>query len=224
MATDVLPTASSNPILASCAEPTRDALLAAGEVREFHPGFLLIEDGAPAGVALFPLSGSLQMSKATRRGRRQIFCNPGAHSCGGICLLALSERAVAEVRGATRGTLLVVPRSALLPLTHRDPVLCQASWHSASSCMAHLSDLVAQLSFNTVAERVAVALVSGTQADGDLVRLTQSALAAEVGTTREVVARCLAGFQAEGVIRLGRGRITVLDRERLRSQHQYDTA
>jgi len=47
------------------------------------------------------------------------------------------------------------------------------------------------------------------------VRLTQADLAAEVGTTREVVARCLAGFQLDGLIRLGRARITVLDRDGL---------
>ena len=54
-----------------------------------------------------------------------------------------------------------------------------------------------------------------TEKDGDLVRLTQSDLAAEVGTTREVVARCLAGLQQDGHIRLGRARITVLNRQGL---------
>ncbi len=81
--------------------------------------------------------------------------------------------------------------------------------------MAHLSGLVTQLSFNKVAERVVLALLDNTEKDGDLVRLTQADLAAEVGTTREVVARCLAGLQADGLIRLGRARITVLSREGL---------
>lgn len=210
---------SDNAVLSACATSTRADLLSSGEVHEFQPGSLLIKDGAPAGVALFPLNGSLQMSKATQRGRRQVFCNPVAHACGGICLLALHERALADIRGATPGSVLVVPQAELVRLAHEDPVLCRAAWLSASTCMAHLSDLVTQLSFNTVAERVAVALVSGTQADGDLVRLTQAELAAEVGTTREVVARCLAGLQADGLIRLGRGRIRVLDRKKLGNQH-----
>ena len=84
--------------------------------------------------------------------------------------------------------------------------------------MAHLSEMVTHLSFNTVPERVAFALVSDTQADGDWVRLTQTELAAKVGSTREVVARCLAVYQVDGMIRLGRGRIKVLDRERLSAQ------
>jgi CRP/FNR family transcriptional regulator len=84
--------------------------------------------------------------------------------------------------------------------------------------MAHLHNLVSQLSFNKVAERVVILLLDDTTKDGDLVRLTQADLAANVGTTREVVARCLAGLQADGLIRLGRGRVTVLHREKLRQQ------
>lgn len=215
MGADLSPMTAKNPLLATCAASTRGALLAAGEIREFGPDAQLIADGDPAGLALFPLHGSLQMSKVTQRGRRQVFCNPATRSCGGICLLAFGERALADIRGLTAGAVLVVPRGAFIALARQEPTLCHAAWQSATSCMAHLSDLVTQLSFNTVAERVAAALLNGTQANGDVMRLTQAELAAEVGTTREVVARSLAGLQASGAIHLGRGRITVLDRDRL---------
>ncbi len=205
----------ANPLLAACSASTREGLLAVGEVREFAADTVVIADGAPAGLVLFPLRGDLLMSKATARGRRQVFCDSGLQGCGGICLLALHERALAEIRGATEGAVLLVQKQQFLPLTHQDPVLCQAAWRSASSCMAHLSEMVTQLSFNTVAERVASALVADTAADGDWVRLTQTELAARVGSTREVVARCLAAYQADGLIRSGRGRIKVLDRAQL---------
>ena len=120
--------------------------------------------------------------------------------------------------GSDRGEVLVLKRSDFEDLIHEDTVLCRAAWHSAASCMAHLSGLVAQLSFNKVSERVVLALLEDTEKDGDLVRLTQSDLAAEVGTTREVVARCLAGLQADGLIRLGRARITVLEPGGLQAQ------
>lgn len=207
-----------NLLLGAVAETTRVAFAACSELREFAAEELLIGDGAPAGVALFPLRGSFQLSKVTLRGRRQIFCNPTPQSCGGVCLMAFGELALADIRSLTPGALLAVKRADFERLARQDPVLCQAAWRSVTSCMAHLSDLVTQLSFNKVAQRVVIALLDGTRVDGDLLRLTQSDLAAEVGTTREVVARCLAGLQAEGLIRLGRGRITVLDREKLRNQ------
>ncbi|MGQ9491353.1 MAG: Crp/Fnr family transcriptional regulator [Anaerolineae bacterium] len=155
------------------------------------------------------------MSKATSRGRRQIFCNSITSSCDGLCLLAFGERALADVYGLTDSAVLLVPSTAFLPLARQDAVLCQGAWQCAAACMAHLSDLVTQLSFNTVAERLVSALYNGTHVNGDVMRLTQAELAASVGTTREVAARCLADLQASGAIRLGRGRITVLDREQL---------
>jgi CRP/FNR family transcriptional regulator len=83
------------------------------------------------------------------------------------------------------------------------------------NCLSHFVSMVENLSFHKVSERVALALVEGTANDGTVVRRTQAELAAEVGTTREVVARCLADFQEAGMIRLGRGRITVLNRDQL---------
>jgi CRP-like cAMP-binding protein len=212
---DIVVIETANPVLRDCAAETRTALLERGRVEHFDTGSVIFGDGEHSGAVLFPLNGALQMGKATTRGRRQIICNPGVETCGGVCMLAFGPHALAEVRGMDSGQVLILDRADFEQLIHDDRVLCRAAWHSAASCMAHLSGLVAQLSFNKVAERVALALLEDTEKDGDLVRLTQSDLAAEVGTTREVVARCLAGLQADGHIRLGRARITVLNREGL---------
>jgi CRP/FNR family transcriptional regulator len=212
---DIVVIETANPVLRDCAATTRAALLERGRVERFQEDSVLFGDGEPAGVVLLPLNGTLQMSKATTRGRRQIFCDPTSNSCGGICMLAFGAHAVAEVHGLEDGEVLVLKRTDFEDLIHEDRVLCRAAWHSAASCMAHLSSLVTQLSFNKVGERVVLALLDDTDKDGDIVRLTQADLAAEIGTTREVVARCLAGLQADGLIRLGRARITVLSREGL---------
>jgi CRP/FNR family transcriptional regulator len=138
--------------------------------------------------------------------------------CHGVCLLFFGQHGLADVRGLEAGQVLVAPRSEFERLTQVDPDFCRAAWDGAADCMAHLNSLVTQLSFNKVAERVITLLLDETSQDGDLIRMTQSDLAASVGSTREVVARCLAGLQADGLIRLGRARITVLNREGLRSE------
>jgi CRP/FNR family transcriptional regulator len=97
----------------------------------------------------------------------------------------------------------------------KDPVLLSAAWTGAVACLRHMSGLVEHLSFRKVSERIALALLDNTEKNGDLVHWTQAELAAEVGTTREVVARCLAGMQMSGAVRLGRGRVTVLNRQKL---------
>lgn len=212
---DVVVIETANPILRDCAATIREALLERGRVERFQENMVLLADGEAAGVVLFPLNGTLQMAKATKRGRRQIFCDPMSSSCGGICMLAFGPHALAQARGLDNGEVLILKRNDFEELIHEDRVLCRAAWHSAASCMAHLTSLITQLSFKKVGERVVLALLDNTERDGDVVRLTQADLAAEIGTTREVVARCLAGLQSEGHIRLGRARITVLSREGL---------
>lgn len=205
-----------SPILTACAASTRTALFECGRLVTFEPGTPLLGDGDLTGVVVFPLQGQLQMGKATARGRRQIICNPTEHSCDGMCMLMFGERGLADMKGLQTGQALIVQRADFERLVHDDPILCRAAWQSVTGCMAHLSGLVAQLSFDKVGERVIKTLLNETQQDGDMVRLTQTDLAAEVGTTREVVARCLAGLQDDGLVRLGRARITVLNRDGLK--------
>ena len=45
--------------------------------------------------------------------------------------------------------------------------------------------------------------------------MTHQVLATEIGTAREVVSRKLRSFESSGLIRLSRGRIEILDREKL---------
>jgi CRP/FNR family transcriptional regulator len=207
-----------NPILRTCSEETRKALFARGSLRTFEKDALLFADSDPGNAVIFLILGSLQMGKTTTRGRRQIICCPDSATCHGVCLLFFGEHGLADVRGLEPGQILVAPRDEFERLTRVDPEFCRTAWSGAADCMAHLNNLVTQLSFNKVAERVVMLLVDETSQDGDLIRMTQSDLAANVGTTREVVARCLAGLQANGLIRLGRARITVLNREGLRNE------
>jgi CRP-like cAMP-binding protein len=209
---------SPNPVLAACSEASRVALAEKGSVRQFEPEEPLFEEGEAGGVVLFPISGSLQLSKTAQRGRRQVLCNLTPEGCGGVCVLTMADTSLADVVGMTSGEVLVLSRADYQALAHADPVLCQSGWQAAVQCMSHFSNLVEHLSFRKVGERVALLLLETTKQDGDLVRLTQADLAAEVGTTREVVARCLASLQASGGVRLGLARLTVVSRAKLEQQ------
>jgi len=209
---------SANAVLAACTEASRAALAEKGTVRQFEPEEPLFQEGEAGGVLLFPISGSLQLSKTAERGRRQVLCHLTPESCGGVCVLTMADNSLADVIGITPGEVLVLSRADYQALAHADPVLCQSGWQAAVQCMSHFSSLVEHLSFRKVGERVALLLLENTKQDGDLVRLTQADLAAEVGTTREVVARCLATLQASGGVRLGRARITVMSRAKLEQQ------
>ena len=77
-----------------------------------------------------------------------------------------------------------------------------------------LGELVSDLSFRPVAGRLAKILL--TQVDQpNTPYLTQKDLAAMAGTAREVVARALKGMEDNGIIKIGRHRIEILDRASL---------
>jgi CRP/FNR family transcriptional regulator len=205
----------SNPVLTACSQESREKLAEAGIIRHVEAAEVLYAVGAPAGVVLFPLSGNFQFSMSAERGRRQVLCNLNCVSCRGLCLLTMAERSLADVIAMTAGDVLIVDRPVFQALARADPVLCQTGWQAAVECISHFSSLVERLSFHKVAERVAELLLEHSTADGEIVRLTQAGLAAEVGTTREVVARCLANLQSAGAVQLGRARITVVSRAKL---------
>ena len=207
-----------NRVLRDCSPATIAAVLELGERCYCSAGDQLFAEGADAGVVLFALCGNLQMSKTSSRVRRQVLCSTEGSACNDLCLLAMADRALADVRALAPTEVLLLKRDDYQRLARQDPALCQNGWRSAIQCMTHFSALVETLSFRKVAERVSLTLLENAGRDGGVVHLTQAELAAEVGTTREVVARCLGGLQQTGAIRLGRGRITVTDHAKLAAQ------
>jgi CRP/FNR family transcriptional regulator len=87
------------------------------------------------------------------------------------------------------------------------------------------NERIARQSFQTVPSRVAGVLdqllaedrVAPAMRDGVTIRLRQSDLAQLAGTSRESVSRFLATLERAGVVQVGRGRVTILEPERLGS-------
>jgi CRP/FNR family transcriptional regulator len=77
-----------------------------------------------------------------------------------------------------------------------------------------LTEAVELTAFTPIPVRLAAALLS--RARGDEVPLTHAALAAEIGTAREVVSRQLERFAKSGLVALERHRIRLLDHGALR--------
>ena len=69
------------------------------------------------------------------------------------------------------------------------------------------------VTLKTIDERLVEQLLKG---DSDLLsNITHQVLATEIGTAREVVSRKLRRFEADGLIRSSRGRIEILNRDKL---------
>jgi CRP/FNR family transcriptional regulator len=110
-------------------------------------------------------------------------------------------------------------------LVRRNPDLALKLLASLAERVSRTNERLLQQSFQTVAGRVASALLAQTtsrQADGApdtdvLIRSTQAEIAHLAGTSRESASRFLATLERAGIVTLGRGKVTVHDPAQLRN-------
>ncbi len=77
--------------------------------------------------------------------------------------------------------------------------------------------VVDEVAFRRMDARVAKLILEKSQR-GAVVRITHQEIAAELGSSREVISRIVEDFVSEGLIRSGRGQIEVIDSKNLESR------
>ncbi|HEX9438149.1 MAG TPA: Crp/Fnr family transcriptional regulator, partial [Roseiflexaceae bacterium] len=106
---------------------------------------------------------------------------------------------------------LLLPRTALMKLLTRHPDLALALLRELAGQLRELVVLVEDLAFRSVRERLARQLLR--EASAGAAELTHQELAERTGTVREIAGRALRQLAQEGLVRLERGRVIVLDRD-----------
>ena len=87
-----------------------------------------------------------------------------------------------------------------------------------SSNFSELMWLMEQIMWKSFDKRLAAFLLEETAIEGeDTLKITHEKIASHMGTAREVVTRMLRYFQNENMVRLERGGIHLLDREKLQT-------
>ena len=77
--------------------------------------------------------------------------------------------------------------------------------------------MMEQVMWKSLDKRVAAFLLEEASIEGSSVlKITHEAIANHLGTHREVITRMLRYFQSEGMVRLSRGMVRLLDEDRLR--------
>ena len=112
----------------------------------------------------------------------------------------------------------LISADALRKVIAEHPQACQQIIINLSQNLRMLVGKVAELSFYTVTARLARLLreIPETQLSGSgPTRLTQDDMAARIGTVREVVARSLKELERVGAIDIQRGKITIINRDKL---------
>jgi CRP/FNR family cyclic AMP-dependent transcriptional regulator len=193
----------------------------AGQIheRKYKAGEVILLEGERCEGLYFVISGRVKVFKVSGEGKEQVLriLGPGrTFNDVPVCDGGLNPGSIATLEPSTIGH---IPKGTALALVEKHPQVAMAVIHLLAARLRALTLMIEDLSLRGVVARVAKVLLDCTRGHQTLVegeggacaRLTQHQIAAMTGSVREVVQRALKALEKDGVIRLERARVVVLD-------------
>ena len=179
----------------------------------FRPGQYIMGEGEHAPGLFIVLGGRVRLSRTAADGREQVVAMLGPGDTLNAVPIFDGQPNHAAARAMSAVQCILLPRADLLTLIDAHPNLALAVLHQMAEQLRELMVLVEDLAFRSVRARLARTLLAES-AEGSA-DFTHQELAERAGTVREIAGRALRRLAEEGLVRLERGRVIVLDREGL---------
>jgi CRP/FNR family transcriptional regulator len=206
------------PALRALDEPTKAMLRDAAVRKQIPRGAVLFRPGDQC--VQFPLivSGSVRVQRVTESGREIVLYRVATNE---TCILTtaslLSEDAYsAEGVAETDVTAYIVPAERFASLMNASPAFRALVFDGYSRRIATLMERIEEIVCTRINVRLAERLLA-LRSEDNRISVTQQALAADLGTAREVVGRTLKAFERAGWVKLSRGGAEILDAAALRA-------
>ena len=195
------------------------ALLKASATRVVLPqGATVFRPGDAATQFPLVVSGSIRVEKITTTGREIVLYRVTEHE---TCILSIAglltgEEYAAEAVAETDVVAYVLKRQVFQKMMDQSAYFRAFVFSGYSqriaTLMARIEDIVCTRIDVRLAERLLA--ISKTQ---EHIETTQHALAADLGTAREVVGRALRNFERAGWVTLSRGAVDIVDAAALKA-------
>lgn len=189
-------------------------------VTQFYERGEVIEvEGEQASALHIVRSGVVKLLSTSADGREQVLRLVPAGQTFNLVAIVDGQPNVATAVALERSTVYALERGVLLTFMERRPELARAALMALAASTREMVGLAKDLALHHVTERVARLLLEQERAGCDRCRrhyLTQQEMATIVGTAREVMGRTLHELQADGIIALDHGHVTIVDHDRLR--------
>lgn len=199
---------------ASLDAATLDELVSLATWHEYAPGALIFLEGE-TGSGLYAMhSGWVKVIKLSPDGREHVLRFIGPDEIFNEIGIFLARPNPATAVALEQAGIWQLHRRALQPVLLRHPDVMLQIMASMANRIAFLAETVANLSLHSVEVRLARLLLDSAP-DGALVRqswLTQTELAAHLGTVPDVLSRALRTLADARLIHVERRQITILDR------------
>jgi CRP/FNR family transcriptional regulator len=193
--------------------------------RSFPAGTRVFHEGDDSDACYIVKEGSFRVTREHSDGRAITLATLGPGEIFGELAMLDGDQRSASAEALTDGDLLALPANDVRALLARHPEISLKLVAGLVRRLRAANVRLSRQSFQTVPSRVAGILAQlsrEAQADGDgeeevTIEMNQTDLAQLAGTSRESVSRFLAELERAGVVRSGRGRVTVLAPAKLRN-------
>lgn len=192
--------------------------------RSFPAATRVFHEGDRSDACYIVRAGSFRVTREHSDGRAITLATLGPGDIFGELAMLDGEVRSASVEALSDGELLALPAGEVRALLARHPEITVKLVGALVRRLRAANERISRQSFQTVPSRVAgvllqlVAEEAHGAAEGEVtIRMNQSDLAQLAGTSRESVSRFLADLERAGVVRPGRGRVTVLAPGKLRN-------
>src|SRR4249919_1563029 len=193
--------------------------------RSFPAGTRVFHEGDHSDACYIVREGSFRVTREHSDGRAITLATLGTGDIFGELAMLDGEVRSASVEAISDGELLALPGGEVRALLGRHPEITVKLVAALVRRLRAANERISRQSFQTVPSRVAGVLSQLVAEEGQRVedgsevtiRMNQADLAQLAGTSRESVSRFLAELERSGVVRSGRGRVTVLEPAKLRN-------
>ncbi|HMU17833.1 MAG TPA: Crp/Fnr family transcriptional regulator, partial [Thauera aminoaromatica] len=176
-------------------------------------GAMLFDDRQACEGFPFVVEGSVRVSKCAPSGRELPLYRVGpGETCiiSSSCLLGHEDY---NARGVTESDTLLM----LLPKAVFDDMMGERPFrdfvfHLFAERIADLMQLIEEVAFRKLDQRLAALLLG----KGRVLHVTHQQLADELGSVREIVSRLLKSFAEQGLVKLAREQVEIIDPPGLR--------
>src|SRR5919201_5911525 len=192
--------------------------------RSYPKGVRVFHEGDSSDACYIVRSGDLRVTREHSDGRAIALATLGPGDIFGELAMLDGQARSASVETLSDCSLLALGAADFRRLLGEHSQISVKLVAALTRRLRETNERVARQSFQTVPSRVAGVLTQLIAEEattegrlGVTIRMTQADLAQLAGTSRESVSRFLATLERAGVVRVGRGRVTVVEPRRLRS-------
>jgi CRP-like cAMP-binding protein len=217
-------------LLSGLTDGEQHELLAAGQTRQMQPRDILGHQGEPADLFALVQLGHLKLGKVNESGVETLVRFIGPGDCYGAIALNPGSRFPVSATAVEPSRAVVWTRPVIRTLAERLPRLKSNMFEEVTRRMAGVLSAAQELAVERAPQRVARALLrlaahggSRTAEGIHIVHpVTRQEIADLTGTTLFTVSRLMSQWESEGLLRTGRGAVTIVNPDGLEAAATAD--